>query len=127
MISTVARCPYCGAVAAGLDAHRAALALAPDRAGGRVCDHLAFVSVGRDVWPRGGDARVPGRNGQWLWVRREGLRVSGTRPAGPLVMYVNEIACELLPSAQYRIGGGTEYEREEARRGGGSPRLPAKT
>lgn len=124
VIYTVAKCPYCGEVAAGLDADRTELVTAPDRADGRPCQHLAFVSVGLDVGPAGLDTRVSERCCQWLWVRGEGVRRLGLDPAGPLAECVDVIACELLPDSMqlvtpYRISGSTAIEREEVRRGSG--------
>src|SRR5262245_10691740 len=125
MIRDAARCPFCGVVAAGLDADRPELVMAPDRANGRVCEHLAFVSVGLGAYRAGEDGLVPERSGQWLWVRGEGLRTLGVGPAGPLAECVDAIACELLPddmrlATPYRITGGTAMEREDARSGSGA-------
>ena len=127
MIREVTRCPYCGHVSAGLDDDRPELVMAPDRADGRPCEHLAFVCVVLDVGPAGTEDRVLDRSGQWLWVRGEGLRVIGFGPSGQLAGTVSVIACELLPDEErlvtpYRVAGGTASEREDDRRGGGNLR-----
>src|SRR5262245_23272531 len=118
MIREVARCPYCGAVSAGVDDDPAAFVLAPDRADGRPCPHLAFVSVSLDVSYPGCPDALWARGGCWLWVRGEAPREQ--RRLDPLHEYVLLLAGEWLsggelPATEFRVGGGTAVDREEAR------------
>jgi hypothetical protein len=124
MIREVSRCPYCGHVSAGVDDDRPGLVIAPDRADGRGCSHLAFVWASLDARCQTTERPVPGRAGHWLWVRGEGVRLLPEGPADPLAEYVEEVACgslaaASLPTTAYRIGGGAAGERDAARPGSG--------
>lgn len=123
MIRGVSNCPYCGDLSAGVDDDGPALVLAPDRAGGRPCGHLAFLSVSLAAYDQT-HRLVPGRTGHWLWVRGEGTWVLPGGPTGGLAAAVEEIVCGMVavepPSAvEYRVGGATAGCREIDRPGSG--------
>ena len=124
MIRGVSSCPYCGSLSAGVDDDHPAFVLAPDRADGRACPHLAFVSVSLAAYDPDTHRPVPERTGHWRWTCGEGARVLPDGPDDPLSEYVEEIVCgslagESLPAGEYRVGGATAGARDHDRPGTG--------
>ncbi|HYH64469.1 MAG TPA: hypothetical protein VD866_07200 [Urbifossiella sp.] len=124
MIRGVSTCPYCGDLSAGVDDDRPSLVLAPDRAGGRPCPHLAFLCVSLTAYDPDTHDKVPGRTGHWLWTPGDGTRALPTGPIDPLSMYVDEVMCgmlagESLPAGEHRVGGATAGFRDADRPGSG--------
>jgi hypothetical protein len=129
MIRGVSHCPYCGHLSAGVDDDYPDFVLAPDRAGGRVCRHLAFVSASLAVYDLEADRPMPGLSGHWRWTRGEGTLVLPDGPIDPVSEYVEEVVCgslagASLPAGEYRVGGGTAGARDRARPGSGEFPLP---
>lgn len=134
MICGVAYCPYCGELSAGVDVDRdvgsLAFVLAPDRADGRPCPHLAFVvaTVSASDPRTGKDLLEQSR--LWLWVRGEGTRLMPSIEGDRLGDHVHGIVCgswaaEGNPSGEHRITGATALGRERNRPGSGAFRLRA--
>lgn len=128
MTHEVARCPYCGTASARLDDAGPDLRMAPPRAAGRGCGHLAFLSVGLEA--RGPVGRLDqARTRAWLWVRGEGVRAVPAGTVDPLAEYVELIACGIPIEGEpplvteYRVGGGTAWDRESSKPGSGEIRL----
>jgi hypothetical protein len=124
MIRGVSRCPYCGDLSAGVDDDRPALVLAPDRAGGRPCPHLAFLCVSLTAYESDTGHRSFGRTGHWFWALGEGARLLPDGPVDRLSEHVDGVMFEYavdeaLPAGEYRVGGGTVGTRERDRPGSG--------
>jgi hypothetical protein len=124
VIRNVSNCPYCGSLSAGVDDETPELVLAPDRADGRPCEHLAFLIVSLNAYRRRGGREEPRRTGHWLWVRGNGVTAVPDEPFDPLSDYVDMLACGMyagdsLPVTVYLVAGAAAGTRERERPGSG--------
>jgi hypothetical protein len=129
MIRNVSCCPHCGAISAGVDDETMSLVLAPDRADGEPCKHLAFIFVSVLAYGQRSGRHYPKRDSHWLWTRGTGLRVL-MWPVDPFSNYVHllvwgMLAGESLPTTEYRLDQGSVEMREAARAGSGVFPLPS--